>query len=106
MSASQLWGFLSMHLVLTTIVGGAAFVARWWGDTSPKARFVGWVVVALSVAGFFFAGLVNRVFSKDGYYPTGTALLGLFGGFISGHILGRYFWYYFEKGVERDEDTP
>ena len=106
MSASQFWGFLGMHLVLTAIVGGGAFIARWWGNTSPKARFVGWVVVALSVAGFFSAGLVDGIFSKDGNYPTSVALLGLFGGFISGHILGRYFWYYFEKEVERDEDTP
>ena len=101
-----LWSSLGLHLFLTCGVVVFGLLVRYDNaKKSTKHWFVGWVVFALCVGGFFVAGVCELLTTPCLPYWGGMAMGGLLMGIVSGNVIGRFVWRYYSKEIVSDEDT-
>jgi hypothetical protein len=96
--------FLATHGIATLIVAGIAFLVRWANARkSTKDWFVGWVVFALCVGGFFAVGTVYYIRHPDVYFLP-MSLCGGCVGLISGNLIGHWVWKFYRNEIEHKDD--
>lgn len=107
---TDIWTMLFIHLGGTVTFAWITYAVRsLFAKRSVRDRFIGWVVFALSVGGYFAAGsfeIYQVTHSPSGVYWGGTAMFGFLVGLLSGNVLGHLIWTFYGKEIEqRLEDT-